>query len=178
MMFDVEFQPNGRQQLRSVSIFQRDLPRPRSKNPETTRARVGEKGAKATAVASQHVPCPIRPLSRKSGWNKKNVQSDAHALTSLSSYSPCPREPDTELVSTTPTGRHRNLVIFLPPFCFTDNSSYFFGHTLPRRTLELLVLLVGLDPLFYVFDLFFGESRDLRSRGGKGDNGNLSNLRV
>ena len=40
------------------------------------------------------------------------------------------------------------------------------------------MLFVRLDPLFYVLDLFLGESRDLRSRSGEGDNGDLGNLRV
>ena len=40
VMFDVKFQPDGYQQLWSVRIFQRDLPWPKSKNPQAVRIRV------------------------------------------------------------------------------------------------------------------------------------------
>ena len=70
------------------------------------------------------------------------------------------------------------MIVLLPPFCFPDNPSDFFGHALPRRTLEVFVLFIRLHPLFDVFNLLFGKSWNLGRRGCERNNSDLGNLRV
>ena len=40
------------------------------------------------------------------------------------------------------------------------------------------MLFVRLHPLFDIFNLFLEKGRDLRGRGGEGNNGDLRDLRV